>query len=224
MNFSWALEISRLKNYATMLLALSSGLLSQLALADESPRDGLFDSAALYAGQGVDHNLPELPGRILGGDIDWEKSYFAGVGLSKTIGTLGESIEYLQDKSFGAIRHGYELVVVKHHGLQDNLEAGAAYVLRTPDAHLGLLGVNFSAGVGLSYAFDTPTYEDGPEDDPDERYRLQLLALFELEWRLRGVEQLSFVTRIHHRSGVYGIIAPPHVGSNFLVAGVRWEF
>ncbi len=209
---------------ATTLLVLSAGLQSQPALADEPSADRIFDSLAIYAAQGVDHNLLELPGSILSGDIEWEKSYFSGFGLSKTFGTLGERIEFLQDKSLGKIRHGYELVVVKHHGLQDNLEAGAAYMLRTPDAHLGMLGVNFAAGVGLSYAFDEPTYEDGPEDNPEERYRLQLLALFELEWRLSGIEHLSFVTRTHHRSGVYGVIAPRHVGSNFLAAGVRWEF
>jgi len=72
--------------------------------------------------------------------------------------------------------------VVKHHGLQDSLKAGAA------------------------------------------TRPLQLLALVELEWRLRGVEHLSFVTRTHHSSGVYGVIAPRNVASNFLVAGVRWEF
>jgi hypothetical protein len=207
-----------------MLAGLSLSVTAQRALADEEKPDRLFDSLAVYAAQGVDHNLLELPGAIVGGDIEWEKSYFAGVGLGKTFGTLGQSVGYLRDKSFGKIRHGYELVVVKHHGLQDNLEAGAAYLLRTPDAHLGILGVNFAAGVGLSYAFDDPTYEDGPEDNPEERYRLQLLALFEFEWRLRGVEHLSFVTRTHHRSGVYGVIAPRHVGSNFLAAGVRWEF
>lgn len=212
------------RNFAAVLLVLWSGLWVTSLKADEQPRHRLFDSLAIYAGQGVDHNLRELPGSILGGDIEWEKSYFAGLGLGGTIGTLGEDIEFLQGNPLGAISHGYELVVVKHHGLQDNLEAGAAYMLRTPDAHLGPLGVNFAAGVGLSYAFGTPSYEDGPKDDPDERYRLQLLALFEFEWRVRGLENLSFVTRTHHRSGVYGVIAPRNVGSNFLAAGVRWEF
>jgi hypothetical protein len=32
------------------------------------------------------------------------------------------------------------------------------------------------------------------------------------------------VTRIHHRSGVYGLIAPSGVGSNFVVAGLRYKF
>jgi len=194
------------------------------ASADESPRAPFLESLAVYVGQGVDHNLLDLPRSILGGDIAWEASYFAGIGLSGTFGTFGEDIPSLGDNPLGKIRHGCEVVVAKHHGLQDNLEAGAAYLLRTPDAHLGWLGVNLAVGAGLSYAFDEPTYEDGPEDNPEERYRLQLLALFELEWRVRGIENLSFVTRTHHRSGVYGVIAPRHVGSNFLAAGLRWGF
>jgi hypothetical protein len=76
----------------------------------------------------------------------------------------------------------------------------------------------------LSYAFGTPVYEDGPKNEPDRHYRLQMLALFEVEWRLRDVENVSLVTRIHHRSGVYGLIAPRHVGSNFLAAGLRFQF
>ncbi len=203
-----------------MLAAPQAGI----AAAEEPTNTRIFDSFAVYTAQGVDHDLLELPGKILTGEIEWEKSYFAGVGLGKTFGTLDQRFASLADNPLGKIRHGYEVVVVKHHGLQDNLEAGAAYLLRTPDAHLGWLGVNLAVGAGLSYAFDEPTYEDGPEDNPEERYRLQLLALFEIEWRVRGIENLSFVTRTHHRSGVYGVIAPRHVGSNFLAAGLRWGF
>jgi hypothetical protein len=179
---------------------------------------------SVYAGQGADHNLPELPEAILTGDIEWEKSYFISFGLGKTRGTLGENLEFLQETFFADFGHGYELVLVQHRGLQSNQEMAGAYTLRTPDAYLGPLGVNLGAGMGLSYAFGTPSYEDGPRDDPDRRYRLQLLALFELEWRIRGIEDFSFVTRVHHRSGGYGVIAPRYVGSNFMAAGLRYQF
>lgn len=116
------------------------------------------------------------------------------------------------------------MVLVQHRGLQGNAEIGAAYMLRTSDLQMGALGVNFGAGVGLSYALGNPSYEDGSTLDPGRRYRLQLLALFELEWRMRGFEDISVVTRVHHRSGVYGLIAPQGVGSNFLALGVRYKF
>lgn len=194
------------------------------ALADGQSLDRPFDSISIYAGQGGDHNLRELPGHILKGDIDWDKAYFTSIGLGKTLGKLGESMKSLKGTPLSGIANGYELVLVQHRGLQSNEEAGAAYTLRTPDVRLGPLGVNFGVGMGLSYAFGTPSYEDGPKDDPDRRYRLQLLALFELEWRIRSEENFSFVTRVHHRSGTYGVIAPSHVGSNFMAAGVRHQF
>lgn len=113
---------------------------------------------------------------------------------------------------------------MQHHGMQDNAEVGAAYKLGMGDWALGPLAVGLSAGMGLSYALGTPTYEDGPLDDPARRYRMQMLLQFDLEWRLQTVEALSLVMRVHHRSGVYGLIAPSHVGSNFLAAGIRYRF
>lgn len=41
---------------------------------------------------------------------------------------------------------------------------------------------------------------------------------------MRGFENLSVITRVHHRSGVYGLIAPQRVGSNFMVFGIRYKF
>jgi hypothetical protein len=208
----------------TSLLISLLGLHLGSAQADQRQTDNWFDSMTVFAAQGADHNLTELPTKILAGNIAWDKSYFTAITAGKTRGTLGGSIASLHGTPFGAISHGYEAVLIKHRGLQTNLEAGAAYMLRTPDAYLGPLGVNFGTGAGLSYAFSTPSYEDGPLSNPDRRYRLQLLALFEVEWRLRDVKNVSLITRVHHRSGVYGLIAPRHVGSNFLAAGVRFQF
>jgi hypothetical protein len=192
--------------------------------ADTVAEDRMFDTVSVYAAQGANHNLREIPGRILGGNPEWERSYFNALGLNKIRSTLGDDWHVLKGTPFASINRGYELVLVKHHGMQDNAEVGAAYTLKTGDLELGALGVNFGSGVGLSYALGTPSYEDGSKDDPARRYRLQLLLLFELEWRMRGLEDISLVTRVHHRSGAYGLIAPSHVGSNFLAAGIRYRF
>ena len=214
------------KQHIAAILALISSLNMATAEAEAEaiPSDSTFDSATVYGGQGANHNLLQLPGRIIKADLDWEKSYFTAICLGKTRGTLGRSFDIFRDTMFESIRHGPEIVLVKHHGLQSNAEIGAANMWRTTDLQLGELGVNFAAGAGLSYALGTPTYEDGPENDPARRYRLQFLALFEFEWSLRGSNELSLVTRVHHRSGVYGLIAPRHVGSNFLAVGMRYKF
>lgn len=185
---------------------------------------GLFDAVAVYGGQGVDHNLRNIPEAIVSNNIVWDKSYFAGFGLSKTGPELGQSFAPFQGTPWAELRQEYELLLLKHRGLQHNAELGAAYLLRSPDLLLRSVGVNLAAGSGLSYAMGTPVYEDGARDSPDRRYRLQLLVLFELEWKLRNIDSLTLATRIHHRSGVFGLIAPPHVGSNFLTVGLRYRF
>jgi hypothetical protein len=211
-----------------MTLACTLGLAvwcqAAQAQTDSKSSTDVVDSVLVYTAQGADHNLPNLPKALLRGDIKWEPSYFNAVALGKTRGTLGGSFAALKDSPLGDVRHGYEVILAKHHGLQSHVELGGAFNLRSPDLTLGPLAVNAAAGVGLSHAFGTPTYEDGPFDNPTRRYKTQLLILFEAEWKLRYWEQLSIVTRVHHRSGAYGLIAPRNVGSNFLAVGVRYSF
>jgi hypothetical protein len=205
-----------------LLFALTIG--SAAAQTGKAPLYGWFDSVSLYGGQGADLNLREYPGAILHWDFNSESTYFVGGGLGKTQGTLGHAFRVLRGTPLENVQHGYELVVLKHHGLQDQWEFGAAYQLRTPNLEVGGLRVNASAGVGFSHAFGRPTYEDGPAADPTARYRTQLLVLLEAEWGLVSAPHWSLITRIHHRSGAYGAVAPRFVGSNFSVIGVRYRF
>jgi len=207
---------------ASLALLAASATAAAAADADEPRR--WVDAVSVYAGQGVDLNLREFPKAIFEGDLRSDPTHFAGVGVANVFGTLGGSIEAVRGSALENVQHGYELILLKHHGLQHNVEFGAAYMLRTPDAALGELRVNAGLGVGLSHAFGTPTYEDGPADDPERRYKTQLLLLLEAEWRWGEASHWALVTRIHHRSGMYGVIAPRFVGSNFVVAGLRYRF
>jgi hypothetical protein len=209
---------------ASVLLILVAQMNNASAQADTLLTSNMFDSVSVYAGQGVNHNLIELPGRIFSGTLDWDKTYFYALGFGKVRNTLAQSLDSLKGSPVENILHGYEIVLLHHNGLQNNAEVGAAYTLRTPDMKIGLIGVNFSPGAGLSYAFGNPSYEAGTQDNPQRRYRLQLLAEFEFEWRLHGYENQSLITRVYHRSGVYGLIAPRYVGSNFLACGFRYKF
>lgn len=213
----------KLKNISLWLCALLMAPTLSVQAAQLGDAE-LFDAVTVYGGQGVNHNLRKIPVAILSNNLDRDKSYFVGVGLAKTGPKLGRSVDRLQGTPMAELRQDIEVLMLKHHGLQHNAELGAAYLLRTPDLQMGPVGVNLAAGTGLSYAIGKPTYEDGPKDDLERRYRLQLLLLFELEWKLRNVDALTLSTRIHHRSGVYGLIAPPHVGSNFISLGLRYRF
>jgi len=210
------------------LPGLALGLLAAFASAASAqvgPQDHrIFDSVTGYYARGVDLNLREFPRAIFRGDLRQEDSHFWGVGLGKTRGTLGQSLQPLGGTFVENVRHGYEVVLLQHWGRQDPVELGAAYFLRSPDAELGFLRVNAMGGVGLSHTFGTPAYEDPNPSDPDRRYRTQFLLLLELEWTLAQAPAFSFVTRIHHRSGIYGLVAPSKVGSNFVAAGLRYRF
>jgi hypothetical protein len=46
---------------------------------------------------------------------------------------------------------------------------------------------------------------------------------FEIDFG-RSDSKWSVPVRIHHRSGVYGLIAPRKVGSNFITIGLRRDF
>jgi hypothetical protein len=198
-------------------LAVVFGIAGPIAHAE--PRDGAH--ITLYPGQGVRSNLVQLPGRLVDGSLHYEESYFTGVGYRH-----GTRTPRLIDGTFGLIglrgvSTGFELIGVKHTGLQDHLEGSLSYALKTPHGNLGPIRVRFGFSMGVSHALGTPRFENGPADDPDRRFRTLVYLAHEFEWGLRNYDQVSLVTRVHHRSGGFGVVAPRGVGSNFLTAGVR---
>ncbi len=194
------------------------------ALAQNSTPASAVNSVTFYNGQGTDSNLREIPANLIGGNLKSEKTYFTGFGFNRQVGRLSESFSALGDNVLGKLQHGYVLKGVVHRGQQSNAEVGVGYFLKTSDGEIGDLRVNFSAATGLSYALGDPTYEDGAANEPDKRYNLQLLMLYEVEMRHRAYNNISLVAGVHHRSGAYGLIAPKKVGSNFFNIGIRYHF
>ena len=182
------------------------------------------DAVSLYQGQGVDANLINVLPKLFTGDLRFERTYFTAAGYYHPLETprgLQSVLDFLHVPDTGA---GFELIAAKHHGMQHNAEVDAAYALRFSKMSLYAFTVRFGIDFGLSYAFGRPSYEDGSVDDPDRRYRFQSYGAYELEWGHGAAPRISFVTRIHHRSGIYGLIAPRQVGSNFLALGLRYGF
>ena len=178
-------------------------------------------SIGLAFGRGLDVNLPNLPGKLASGDLPWDDSRFVGLYASREGRTLGQASALLDRTWFRNVRQGFTGSLLKHSGLQTNWEAGVAYTLATPALRLGPVATSLKVGGGYSYAFSRPSYEDGPFAEPDRRYRGQFLLLVENHWRLADSDKWSVVLRVHHRSGVYGLVAPRNVGSNFLAVGVE---
>jgi hypothetical protein len=207
---------------ALSLLLVEFSVASDLQAADTPSESSL--TLSFVSAQGVDHNLKEIPVEIITADVNWDNTHFTGVSLERNFGSFASRFDQLQDNPFGKISQGVELVAVKHRGLQENVELGLAYKLNTPAWHVAGLEGEAGLGLGLSHAFSEPSYEDGPLDNPDKRYRTQLLVLFDTRWRLSAYPRYSILFRVHHRSGAYGLIAPRNVGSNFLALGLGYDF
>ena len=166
---------------------------------------------SIYGAQGVDENFSE----ILSGKMSLDESYLAAIDWTPPI---------TEKEYFDHLRFDFHLVMAKHWGLQQNFEVSIAPSIQIfdilPQNQLGNFAVMW--GLGLSYALGTPTYEDGPINDPDRRYRFQGFMLLDLELYRRRDQMIRPFVRLHHRSGIYGVIAPRRVGSNFIGIGIRF--
>ncbi len=112
--------------------------------------------------------------------------------------------------------------VVKHFGDQHHMEfnalIAARWVLFPWDKYID---TTFAVGEGLSYATETPKLEASCYD---ETSRLLDYMMFELALCLPSVPQWSVVTRVHHRSGAWGLFNGVHGASNALCFGARYTF
>jgi len=116
----------------------------------------------------------------------------------------------------------WELQFAKHLGIQDHVETNALFLLRWhPFPWDRFLDTSFAVGDGLSYAWGRPEVEVA---ESDSSTRLLNYLLFELCVTPDWDPPLSFIFRVHHRSGVFGLFNGTHGGSNFLAGGIRIAF
>jgi hypothetical protein len=214
---------------ASPLPALLLSLLVLLVAAIFPPKSHAADDAhpsqlSFYFARGADPNFFMIFPEMIRGESMMDDTYLYALGYFHPLPTAGGLQKVFDFLRVPNTRTGIEGVVGKHNGLQHNWEAGAVWQLRFAPLPLPLLRVRPAVGIGLSSAIGNPAYEDGPKGDPEKRYRLLNFNIYELEWSLQQAPAVSLVTRIHHRSGIWGVIAPPLVGSNFLAVGLRYNF
>lgn len=209
---------------ARRLTILALFFVAFLASAGRAAADDHPSQLTLYLAQGADPNIFMIFPEMLRGESMMDDTYFAALGYFHPLATPGGLQKVFDLLRVPNTQTGIEALVGKHHGLQHNTEAGASWQLRFAPLRLPLLRVRPSVGIGLSYAIGNPAYEDGPRFNPEKRYHLLNFNIYELEWSLAKAPAVSLVTRIHHRSGIWGVIAPPVVGSNFLAVGLRYSF
>ena len=166
-----------------------------------------------------DWGLTVYGARLTDGDLDnsatfrfdFEDAYLLAAALSRRIYTFRDLLDF-----------ELEGQIVKHFDKQDHWEfngLGISRWLPFPwDKHID---TSMAMGLGLSYATETPEIEAKNHSDTN-----QFLAylMFEAAFALPDTPQWSLVTRIHHRSGAYGLFNGVTGASNAWGVGIRYNF
>jgi hypothetical protein len=165
-------------------------------------------SLMIYQGFGTSTDL----GQTLVYDIKFEDSLFTGLVANR--------------KMFPFWRHfTFELEgqVVRHYRRQEHWEYNGLFMVRFHPFLLDpTVDIEFAVGEGLSYATQTPVIEE--EQHPNATSHLLNYLVFEVAFTHAQYREWSLVTRIHHRSGAFGLFNGTRGGSNFLALGLRHHF
>jgi hypothetical protein len=138
--------------------------------------------------------------------------YLVALALAKKVASY-EKIDLEVEGQ--AVKHFYG----QHHWEFNGL--GAIRWLPFPwDKHID---TSFAAGAGLSYATETPKFEEERRGEGQTQQVLSYLML-ELTFSLPKNPNWSLVTRVHHRSGAFGLFNGVTGGSNAWGLGIKYTF
>ncbi|MGK7870810.1 hypothetical protein [Falsiroseomonas sp. E2-1-a20] len=195
-------------------------LMSSPADAQSATRDRTW-FATVFAGQWFSVNEPSATQRLGSQDAGFQDSYFVSVLLNNVLVSELRTDWPLISPVIDGSSIELEGQVGRHFGLQDQGEVTLALLWRSREIPIPLTKGRFNIGIGegLSYALARPTYE-GAAHDQEPRKFLNYLAL-EAEFSHPLLPNVSLVPRVHHRSGIFGLIAPRGSGSDFIGLGLR---
>jgi len=192
-----------LKIFCLFLLGFFPSI--SLALAEESKERHI----TVYGAVMTDGALAETA--VFTANLDREYRFIT-VAVGQKIGSLYQKIDF-----------ELEGQIAKHLSGQHHWEFNAVLVARWISFPWNdVLKTSFALGEGLSLASETPAFEEkyqGEKTNPLLNY-----LMLELTFALPRQPRWSLVTRIHHRSGIYGLINDTHGGSNALGLGIRYHF
>jgi hypothetical protein len=188
--------------------------------ATPGPIDRLFapcrgDCAlATYAGHYVDDTLTDviLAARPPTG-WTYEDDLFVGTALSRELGRFGCCWHLEPEAGLG-----------QRFGAQDETEVWAALYLRYrgfPWDHV--LVTSFAISTGLNYATGISELEKERSRD-DQGSRLMHFFSPEVTFALPRRPEVELLFRLHHRSGVFGLVSDAWGGAQYGTVGVRVRF
>jgi hypothetical protein len=195
-------------NHATaMALAAGIVLLAPITGAGAQDSDRRERNAInLFAGQMTENEWREV---VTLEDVKFRDTYLAGLSLSRELGSV-----------LGGLVIELEGQVVRHFGNENLWEFNAAAVARWRRfPWSATLPTSIAFGIGPSYTSETPPEEVAIEG---ESQRLLVYWLGELELGLPDSRWSAFA-RLHHRSGVFGLVAEEG-GANWVALGIRRRF
>jgi hypothetical protein len=140
-----------------------------------------------------------------------ENSYISVISLGRELSVYEEKIAVEIEGQLGF-----------HYGAQNHQEMNCAIILRWlsfPWDHY--VDTSFAIGNGISYATVAPVIEIENAVNGNTN---QWLYYMMVEWAFTALSQWEFFWRIHHRSGIYGLMADDDAGSNFIGFGIRFRY
>ena len=169
-------------------------------------------TVTLFGQQFIDDRLLEI---LFEGDLvrdrNFRSSYFASLAVAKDVLRFNR---YLTVELEGQ--------AIRHFGFQTHWEFTAAIIFRwLPFPWDKYVDTSFAFGDGVSAATDVPDVETDKIDEGSGQEFLNLVIL-EFDFTLPRWPRWSFVARLHHRSGAYGLLGEGE-GSNFAGFGIRYR-
>ena len=166
-------------------------------------------SATLYGAVLLEGNLSD--GSLL--YSGFEDAYLTALALTRRMASYEDKIDL-----------ELEGQIVRHFEGQDHWEFNGLGVIRwLPFPWDKYLATSFASGAGLSYATETPEVEEELRGD-GQTARLLTYLMLELELAMTDSRHWSFVSRIHHRSGSFGLFSGVTGASNAWGLGVKYSF
>lgn len=166
-------------------------------------------SATIYGAVLLEGNLSD--GSLL--YSGFEDSYLTALALTRRMASYKDKIDL-----------ELEGQIVKHFEGQEHWEFNGLGVIRwLPFPWDKYLDTSFATGAGLSYATETPKVEEELRGD-GQTAQLLVYLMLELELAIPDSRHWSLVSRIHHRSGAFGLFSGVTGASNAWGLGIKYAF
>lgn len=174
---------------------------------DSHAQDRWF--ASLYGGRFSDNALLD----ILRFQTEIEDSNLYVLSIGKEVGRYKDKIVYELEGQVGF-----------HQGEQSHQELNGAFAIRwQPLPWDRWIDSSIAIGNGLSYATTEPPLEKMDQKD-NKASRLLYYLYAEMAFEPFKETDLEMFIRVHHRSGIFGLINGIDSGSNFIGFGIRYYF